>query len=95
MAQHIKFNVDLPPGVFKAKYDGTCDVCSFAFEKGEFCHYVNGKASHSSCHAIDSDSSFGYSDAQSVQREPSYVVTGKRNHERKCECGLTHAGECG
>ena len=30
----------------------------------------------------------GYSDAQSVQREPSYVVTGKRNHERKCECGL-------
>lgn len=95
MAQRMRFDTGLPNGHFIAKYDGNCGVCGFGFEKGEDCHYVNGKAAHGYCRSVDAGGSFGDSNGQSGQREPSWRVTGQRNHEKKCDCGLTHAGECG
>lgn len=78
---------------FQAKWPGRCGICNGEYKTGDWLHYVGRETvAHDYCHGIhweppqpkDSDS----------DRESSYVVRGRRNHEKACSCGLIHAGEC-
>lgn len=81
---------------FTVEFGGKCQLCGEWVPKGSQAHYVGDKFAHNYCHQepngkayINSREDFGYEPT-----EPTYTVKGLRNHEKKCDCGITHAGEC-
>lgn len=98
MPQRIDFTdeVEHPDanGTFKAKYDGVCHSCGFGIDKGEECHYVGVRVAHGTCHEINGNGLLSNSIGQSAEREPAYVVRGKRTPPLCGSCFLEHNGEC-
>ena len=94
---------------WKARADSICSVCPASIFKGDEVHLVQGRVAHVSCHATDSrqrefngfsidlaDVNLAKYSRDYREDEPTFVVRGKRNHERKCtECFMVHAGKPG
>jgi hypothetical protein len=84
---------------FTAEFGGQCQLCGKWVERDTQAHFVNEKFAHDYCHedrdgrafkhCPEKPEDFGYE-----KPEPTFVVRGRRNHEKSCECGLIHAGEC-
>lgn len=74
--------------IFAAKWAGTCHVCGFNWEKGEYIHYVEGRVAHEHCGATDEP------DHKVPYRTPAYAVRGKREPKLCGTCFLEHNGEC-
>ena len=88
----------LKRGQFIAKWGGVCNECGKTYDRNEIMHYVNSKVAHASCHgfsktAIESDE-YDFDAPSITEREPGYVVRGKRKPTLCGTCFLEHSGEC-
>lgn len=99
---------NLLPGQFIAKYGGGCAQCGNGFEKGDLCHFIDNKAAHADCHSIDGIESDAYGTGyrrdganrflsetpSDDEREPNFVVRGRRKPPLCTACWLEHNGDC-
>lgn len=79
---------------FAAKYNGWCPACNTRIRAGDEVDYAGSRVVHETC------AGFGakfdpFDDRPETDREPEPVITGRRNHQRRCgDCNTIHAGEC-
>lgn len=82
---------------FAAKFKGWCTSCNTPIRIGDDCDYAGNKVVHEGCAPTNRDpfDAPTTADADDDDREPQPIITGRRNHQRKCcSCNTIHAGEC-
>lgn len=81
---------------FAAKYNGWCPGCGTKIRAGDEVDYARNKVVHAGC----ANTRLDPFDTPGAPRdhddhEPQPVITGRRNHQRRCgDCNTIHAGEC-